>query len=398
VGHFHLKKMLSQAQSAEEQGNLKEAANAYALISVYFRKKNKTKDAGKMIMNALRLVPHSGRLYLEEAACLWALKDVTSAKESVSKAVGYGVKQKQFPLYLKAVNKTFQNDPDLKEWFFSSWLDLDRTSPEPFNEFSDFLILQGKNSDAKKIILQGLRLAPQHSGLREKLQIWANQFGQPSEKETVFRFLNEEINLEQFLALFGVINSPHGDQSLKELLFAQPEKLLLEGEAGDMKELGQLIDELEKKLNLDLRTPFEDVSPLMQEFRRLSNEVIGQDSKTRLDLACAFFEMGRYKEAKDELEMIASEQELFGQARYLLGLISLREGRELAALGVFQEVSRLSEPHSNLWKESSYQILKLYLRFEDAASAEAVLQKLEQVDPTYRELKSIKNILFRSRR
>lgn len=393
MGHFRPKEVFLRAQSSEKEGNSREAANNYALLSVYFRRKNKVKHAFEMICHAIRLSPHSGRLFMEEAACLWELNDATGARDSLKKAVSVGIRQKKFHDYVKVLNKTFQDVPDLRSQFYRLWLDLDRTQADLFNLFSEDLLQQGEKEEAKKLILQGLKSETGNELLLLRLIKWGEMFGSESEREMVRQFEKKEIDIDKLIIILG-LDTQKQHHSEDEKNTRSPETLPeYSKDKYELKDLSKLVEELEKKLIVDLKIPFDNIEPLVDEFVKRSSEVIGADPRARIDLANAFFEMERLGEAKAELAHIEPNHELFDQAKYLLGLIFLKEGRDLLALGAFQEARRLAKPNSNLWKEASYQLLKIYFKLNDRLSAQKLYQGLYQVDPQYRDLKSFKDFI-----
>lgn len=393
MGHFHPKEVFLRAQSSEEQGNSREAANDYALLSVYFRKKNKIKRAFTMICQAIRLSPDSGRLFLEEAACLWGLNDTEGSKESVKKAVSIGIKQKKLQDYVRVLNKTFQDVPELRNQFYRAWLEVDRTQIDLFDLFSEELLQQKNKEEAQKLILQGLKTEIEHEALRDKLVKWAEAFGSDSEKEIIHQFNQNKIDIDKLMIILGGSVSSAGKTQLNKSKKSPQNSRMPSATESDLKDLGQLVEELEKKLTFEVKTPFENIEPLMHEFLRRSDQIIGSDPRARIDLAHAFLEMERLAEAKSELAQVEPHHELYDQAKHLLGLVLLQEGRDILALGAFREARRLAKPQSSLWKEVTYQLLKLYCKLNDRISAQKMYEALDEADPHYRELKSFKNFV-----
>lgn len=381
MSHFRPKEVLRLAQEAEKNGAAKDAANQYAQLSVYYRKKNKMPDAIAMVSQAIRLSPESGRLYLEEAACFFLLNEMVSVRDSLSKAVSWGIRQGQFDPYLKAASKTFKDQPEIRLEFLRLWLELDRTRVEPFIAFGTELLERQERDEARKIILRGLKAFPKDKSLRDLLSRWGKSFGSKTDLEIIQRFDSEHLSVDKLMLVFGGATLREKEQETNK-----------DGaiEQGQLKDLSELVEELEKKLNFEIQEPFENVEPLIREFMQRSNQVIGNNLQARLDLAYAFFEMERLAEAKLELEKIEMGQELFGQAKYLLGLICLKEGRDIAALGAFQEALRVSDENTDFWKENLYQLTKLFLKLKDIENAKKVFELLSQVDPVYRDTRSFK--------
>lgn len=93
MSHFRPKEVLHRAQQLESQGQRSEAANEYALLSYYLRRKKRWADALKMLDKAFPLRPDSGRLHLEKAMILWALENKPEALKCVERAVQLGLEK-----------------------------------------------------------------------------------------------------------------------------------------------------------------------------------------------------------------------------------------------------------------------------------------------------------------
>jgi len=381
VSHFRPKEVLHRAQKSEKEGLVKEAAKSYALLSVYLRKKNKYPDAEKMIAKAIKLNPDSGRLYLEESACFLGMNDESRASASIQKCVQIGLEKKQLHVYFSHLHKHLTSNSWIRQKFCELWLSIDRTSPTPFLGLGEELLGQGKWQEARDLFLKGLFVEPTNETLLTALVSLMNQHGSPTEQDYLKRFLDKSLSLEQFMVLMGKPTDVKNER---------PKSSREVETAPELKELGELISELEKELEISSETEYENVEPVIQEFLRKSNQVIGSDLQARLDLAFAFFEMDRLREAKMELNHIQTEHLLFGQAQYLLGTILLQEGSDVAALGAFQSALRSAVKDSAFWKETVYQLVKLNLKLGDLDTAGKFIQQLEKTDPGYRDLKNLR--------
>lgn len=384
MSHFRPKEVLHRAQISEKAGQTKEAAKGYALLSVYLRKKTKFLDAEKMISRAISLNPDSGRLYLEEAACFLGLKDESRAAASIQKCIQIGLEKKQLQVYSSHLDKSIPANSWLRQKFFEVWISLDRTSPTPFCGLGEELMEQGKWEEARALFLKGLRVDPDDKQIVMALEKNFTQYGTPVEQEYFQRFLEKSLSYENLIVLIG--KSP-------EVKTPKQMPAKVEKGSSELKELSELISELEKELELNPENEYENIEPVIQEFLRKSNQVIGSDLQARLDLAFAFFEMGRWREAKLELKHIESEHLLFGQAQYLLGVILLQEGSDVAALGSFQSAQRTAVKGTPFWKETLYQLIKVNLKLGDQGTAQKLIEQIEKIDPQYRDLKNLKRSL-----
>lgn len=381
MSHFRPKEVLHRAQKSEQEGQKKEAAKNYALLSHHLRRKKKYLDAEKMISKAIQLTPDSGRLYLEEAACMLELNNEEKATGSVQKCIQIGIEKKQLQVYLTHLNKHFPEFSPLRRKFFESWLSIDRTSAAPFLGLGQEFEGAGEWNEAKQLFIKGLRVEPENGDLLEALDSGLRKYGNEVEREYFNRYRENKLGYEDFVTLIG--KSPLSVVKPKENSKSNEEPQ-------EIKELSDLVAELERELELDSDKDYESVEPVIKEFLRKSNHVIGSDLQARLDLAFAFFEMGRFREAKLELSHIEPEHVLFGQSQHLLGNILLKEGSEVAALDAYQSALRAAIKHTSFWKETVYQLIKINLKLGDYVNATKLLKEIEKVDPLYRDLKNLK--------
>lgn len=382
MSHFRPKEVLHRAQEAEKNGDKKESANNYALLSVYLRRKQRFEDAKKMVDQAILLTPQAGRLFLEKALCEWGLNHPDKAKECVRQCARLGLEKKKLKTYLGYLEKDLATLPTLRECFFDLWLSVDRTGSAPFLGLGKALMEQSKFNEARLIFLDGLAIEQDNTEMIAALEELSRRAGNQSEQEYLLRYKNGELKHQDFLILLG---RKQASSFVKEA--SKPEE---EEKSRDLKDLKELVDELEKELELDSDYKFENIEPLVSEFRRKSNQVIGSDAQARLDLACAFQEMGRYRDSKEELSKIDSGHALYPQAQYQMGTILKLEGSELGAVGAFQCVLRMADENSHLWKESVYQLAQLYVRLGDKKHALEMVALLDKKEPNYRTLKALK--------
>lgn len=376
MSHFRPKEVLHRAQQSEQEKRFREASSDYALLCVHLRRKDRLSDAQKMIQKAIKLCPESGRFYLERAACEWSLGNSEAAEQSIEQCVRLGLEKRALSTYLDHLKDDLQDFIELRQRFIERWLLIDRTQFLPFLELAFILFEQGKLSEAKSNLLYGLKVSPEEPSLHQLMDLILEQKGNPEEKGFWKRFKNKEITLDELSLLLGPRTSEK----------ARP----LSNPTSELKNLSDLVADLERELELDVADASDNVEALMGEFIRKSSQVLEGDYQARLDLACAFNEMGRRREAKTELEKIEVGHRLFSQAQVLMGNILIQEGSDVAAMGAFQAAIRTSQKGSSEWKEAMYQLIKLQIRFGELKKGYEMATQLYQDDPNYREVRLIR--------
>lgn len=173
----------------------------------------------------------------------------------------------------------------------------------------------------------------------------------------------------------------------------EPEGSVSEFEAlTEEKTLGRLIEELEKELGTGF-VAHKEIEPLIEEFQRRSQNVLGADARARIDMALAYFEMGLLDQAQQEIALIEKNDPLFVEAQALSGQIWLASGNALSALEVFQACLRHPTRTPAVELEARYQLVLVYFRLGDVAEALTQAESLERLDPEYRDLKTLKEQL-----
>lgn len=376
MSHFRPKEVLHRAQQSEQEKRYREASSDYALLCVHLRRKNRISDAQKMIQKAIKLCPESGRFYLERAACEWSLGETESSEQSIEQCVRLGLEKKALTTYLDHLKDDLQDFVELRQKFIERWLLIDRTQFLPFLELAIIFNEQGKSSEAKANLLFALKISPEELSLHQLMDSIVEQTGNPEEMGFWTRFKKQEISLDELSLLLGP----------KALEKNRP----LSNPTSELKDLSDLVADLERELELDVADVSDNVEALMNEFIRKSSQVMGGDYQARLDLACAFNEMGRKREAKSELEKIEVGHRLFSQAQILMGNILIQEGSDVAGMGAFQAAIRTSQKGSSEWKEAMYQLVKLQIRFGELKKGYELATELYQDDPNYREVRLIR--------
>jgi len=202
VSHFRPKEVLHRAQQLESGGQRGEAANEYALLSYYLRRKKRWSDALKMLDKAFILRPDSGRLHLEKAMILWGLERNSEALNCIERAVQLGLEKKQLEVYRKILEKEAGEIPPLQKAFFETWIHLDRTALSPFLTLARFAEEEENWEEAKKLYLIALRISSEKQVL-DLLGRVLEKLSQENELKALKRFSQKEIDLAHLILLLG---------------------------------------------------------------------------------------------------------------------------------------------------------------------------------------------------
>jgi tetratricopeptide (TPR) repeat protein len=190
----------------------------------------------------------------------------------------------------------------------------------------------------------------------------------------------------EYVKLFE--NGKIARNDLIELLSGAAPKILAEKRAApreEEKDLQTLISELEAEMGINLHESHDGVEPLVREFRRKSAEILEGDSKARIDMAFAFFEMGLYKDAREELAHIQTTDSRYLEAQMLFGEILCTERSDLGALEVFQNILRDDRTSPEIALEAKFKLLTIYHRLGDLRQALAIAKEMEKKTPGYRD-------------
>jgi tetratricopeptide (TPR) repeat protein len=378
VSAFKPKQVLAQAKEAEKSGDLKLAAMQYLALSVYLRKKKRLDEALLLAQKASKLRPDSIRLLLQIAVCQELLGNQELAKKTLRAFVRSAMERKRIQAYRPYVDAVLKDSLELQKVYLELVLELDRTRPQPFLEQARSFLRANAFEDARKALYAAIKTrgadAEASALLRECFR------DSPKAKDAgriLDKFLNASLPRDELAPLLEKLCEPEGSSGSEDPEFRTQEN-----------DLQKLIQNLEKELGIDLEEGHDKVEPLVQEFRRRSDPILGADPKARLDMALAFYEMGLFAHARAELQGIAETSPLYGQVQVLLGEIHFAEGSDLAALECFQRALRYAKAEDkDLLKEAQYRLIQLYHRLGDLTQALRLAEHLETQDAHYRDLR-----------
>lgn len=384
MSDFRPKELFLQAKKAERAGKRREASAQYATLCIYLRKKGKKEDSLTLIDRAILLSPKSPRLYLQQALCRVGMGDEVGAANSVATFTHLAIEQKKSEEYRPYLETTLKEFPQLKEVFYKKLLALDRTNAAPFLAQAKSLREQGKSEEAKNALIDALKTKSDDTQVLGELSDLMEEQGRSEDVVHLKSFENGRLSRDHLISLLS--RAPASAPVEQEIApqAAEPP------EPSTERNLRSLIRDLESKIGNDLAEPIDDTGPLIKEFRRRSQKILANDSKARLDMALAFFEMGLIDDARDEIKPIEVSDPLYPESQALLGEILLAEGSDLGALEAYQNCLRDERASQGMIIEGKYKLLQIYYRLGDLKQALTQLRELEKTAPDYRDLRYLK--------
>lgn len=379
---FRPKDILREAREAEEHGQKRDASSKYASLAIYLRRRGQFKEAKKLVERAIQLSPEAPRLYLQRALCEVGLGQEKAAQTAVRLFTRRAVRRNKVEEYRPYIEQQLKDLPSLREVFYTALLDIERTNAEPFLGLARALIEQQKLDGARKTLLDALKTKTMEKEVLELLTSVLEASNRNEDLVHLRRYTSGDMAMDDLLLLLRGEVRPSAEKSEQET-----ER---ESQFEDEKDLQLLIRELEEKMGLDVDQGLDSVDPLVREFRRKSDVILAGDSKTRIDMALAFFEMGLVEDARDELRPIAVTDPQYLQAQCLLGEILHSEGSDLGALEVFQNILRDQRATHEIWCEAKFKLVQIYLRLGDLRQALAQALELEKKTPGYRDVHRLK--------
>lgn len=380
-----LKELLAQAQKAEERGNNREASAKYAALGIYLRKKERFKDAHLFILRAVKLSPSSPRLYVQLALCEELLGNSAAVEQAMARFTKYVLKKRNSKDYRAYLEEHLQPYPRIRRFYYEQMLDLDRTDADYFVALADAHVQEGNPSLAKGTLVDALRTKTSVSRVLNRLKSVLEALHYNDGLRGIKAFEKGELSLDDLITL--LLGRVHREEESREA-----ESFRVQAEEPE-KDLHSLIQDLEKDLGVPLEERVDKLTPLIREFRQRSDEVIGSDSKTRMDLASAFFEMGLYQDAREELAEISAEDPEYLQSRVMLSEILYVEESYLGALEVIQGVLRDRAASEEVLMEGKYKLSQIYHRLGDIGQAIRYATELVEEAPDYRGIRDFKSLL-----
>ncbi len=376
---FRPKEVFRLAREAEQKGDGKLAATHYAALSAYLRRRGKKGESLTLIRRALILAPQLARLHLQHALCAEINGHGDEAENAMRQFTQLTIEKQSVEKYRPLVESTLENVPRLRQMFYDGVLKLDRTTAAAFLGRSRSLHEQGDDRGALRVLVEALQTGSQKEDVLVAIEGLLRETGKAEALIHLGRYRDGKISQDNFLVLLGGAARPEGSVS------AYPT-------ATTERPLRDLIDELEREIGLpDVSDPESEIQPLLSEFRRRSEPILSGDSKARMDMALAFFEMGLSKEAQEELGRVDETDPLYAEAQSLIGEIALSTGSHLTALDALQKSLRCGNRTQAVEHEARYKLVHVYYRLGDLRQAFGQAAELEKLAPSYRDLRGLKN-------
>lgn len=379
MSKFQPKEALREAREAEKVGKKGLASAKYAQVGIRLRRAGKLDDAKSLLGRAIRLSPESPRLYLQMALCDSAIGDEHSARDHMDLFSRYALQKKEKTAeYREYLELELKDKPELRQVFYDYKLKLDRTDGGPFIARAKALMEQSEKEAALKALLDALRTKTHDN---EAIELLREVFKWRNDREGLdflASFESGKLTRRDFLDLVA----PRKEKEKQEERRAEP---LPEEET-----MTDLIAQLEASLGIQIDEPHDSVKPLIKEFRRRSQAILGGDSKARIDMGLAYFEMGLVEEACGELKMVTPTDKRYPEALCLMGEILYSTGSDLGALEVFQNCLRTDQASDDVKNEARYKLVQIYTRLGDWQQAVDHARALEKICPGYREVHGLK--------
>jgi tetratricopeptide (TPR) repeat protein len=380
MAHFRPREVFRQAKEAEQKGNTRVASAHYATLAVYLRRKGKLPDALVLIERAIRLSPKSPRLYLQQAICRFALGDRTAAENAIASFARIAMERGKVDEYLPYLETALKDFPVLRQSFYERHLAVDRTTASPFLAQAKTLREQGKLDAAQKALLDALKTKTADAEVIEQLAEVLNARGQADCLPYLKSFSAGKLSRADLVTLLSGTGKPPAPKKGEP---PPPDR-------DEDKNLNSLIRDLEAEIGVELEASVDQVEPLVREFRRRSQKILSGDSKARIDMALAFFEMGLIDDARDELKPVDPADPKYPEAQALLGEILYAEGSDLGALEAYQNCLRDERATVEMIREGKYKLLQIYFRLGDLKQALVQARELQKLVPDYRDLRYLK--------
>jgi tetratricopeptide (TPR) repeat protein len=372
------KEIAAEAEQAESRGQSREASALYAKAATIYRKEKRPRDAKSLLKKAIALSPQSARLYVQLALVENAIGHDDGAISAMERFTEVTIERGKASEYRPYLEKHLANLPTLRQVFYRGLLKLDRTDASPFLDYAQAAIDKSDWEDAREILVDALKTKSRREEVIEKLKAVLHALGAQDLERALQSFESGRMPLKDLLSLLGP--KPRGKGATRTSADTDPED----------ESLDSLIERLQGEMGIELRERHDTVRPLVTEFRRRSSKVLKKDTKTRMDLAMAFFDMGLVEDARSELGAVAPSDPQYRQARMLIGEILFQEGSYLEALDIFQQCLREESASEELKREAEYKLVQTYEKLGDGKRALKWAERLEKTSPTYRDIRQLK--------
>jgi tetratricopeptide (TPR) repeat protein len=393
MGRVQPKRVLEEAKALEAQGKNKEASRRYASLIQNLLQRGKFSEALLLCEKALALSPQSSRLHLTKSVCLWELKRADEALSEIEHFAVLTLRQSSVNEYLAWASDKLRSHLKLHQRLLEKVLAIDRTRPEFFFQLARVLFERGKVNRALETAFNGIQTGPDDGAGVSLLKEFLNHSGRTADLSHLEKMVQKTLSLEQVRKLIigtsdssGSLPSKSGLASSGQLTSPPAHE---EPSPGTLR---SLIQELEEELG-GRPKGIEPISDLVAEFTHKALRVLGEDSKSLIDLGIAYKEMGLISESKEILIHIAEEDALYPQAQVLIGEIEFDQESWMGALDVFQKLLRREQLEESIQKESLYYVSRLFFQLGDYAKARLFADHLMQMDSHYRNLSSLRSAI-----
>lgn len=378
MSQHEVRALFQDLQICMEAQDRRRAATVYArLASLCMTKKNWGRAAW-LLSRAEKCLPQSTKLLLAQAICQFERKNEREARHKIQELAKLVLRKKRLEEYWLVIERELKPYSQLRQYFYETVSSIERNSAIPFLGLAQLYRRRGDADGAIRQLATALRTRDREAKVLAELESILDDQGLKSLGVQLERYRQGDLS----------------NDDLYLLLTSSPSRET-EAEASGEMELGQMIEKLEEELGESEPPPnIDQVGPLLAEFRARAHPIIGQDSKSRIALALAFFEMKLFSASRDELKQIEEEDPNFGESLCLLGQIHWEEGTFLAALDVYQKCLRIDRYRgTRIGDEAEYQLARIYLKLQDYGKAMIHLRELEKRAPDYRDTKRVKEQL-----
>lgn len=370
--------LFRELRAASESGDRKRAATLLAKLAALAMARSSWNRASKFLAEAQKFLPESSKLLLAASICEWERKNEREAKKKMHALAKTVLRRHRLREYSHLIDTELAKYPTLRQAYYEAIASVERNTALPFIGLARVSLGRGDRTKALNYLVDGLKTGDQQGQvLKEITTILAND-GQQELLVQVDRFRTNQLALEDLCLLLGANGRAIADPRTET-----PREL----------ELGEMIEKLEEELggNEPAAGGWDKVGPLLNEFRRRAHPVIGNDSRSRLDLALAFYEMRLFQASREELREIGPGDALHPEALCLLGQIFLSEGSVLQAMETYQEILREERNlNQTVRNEAEYQLIRIYVKLEDFGKAMIHIRGLEKRTQDYRDIRRIK--------
>ncbi|MBM4304535.1 MAG: hypothetical protein FJ112_09450 [Deltaproteobacteria bacterium] len=324
---------------------------------------------------------------------LLKVKRIPEAEIEIDKFALAAIRQGRVTQYIDLIEVKAQEKPNLRKKFYEKILSIERTRPDIFLGLAQVLRQMGKITQAYEIIFAALKIDRRGEQALKLLKEMIAEQGSESAQVAYDNLIIEKWSLEKVRAELIGNSEIHSSNSLEiseHSIGTNNRSVLSPLSEESIGSLKSLIQELEEQLGE--RPPgIETLSGLVTEFKEKALQLVKGDSKSVLDLAIAFKEMGLAVQAKEAISGIESSNNKYLAAQCLLGEIEFEQESYFSSLDIFQKVLRSESNDDECKKDALYHVVRIYIELQDFKKAAEFADKLSEMDSAYRNLPSLRN-------